>query len=50
MVLRIQQIACGENHSLVLLSDGSVWATGRNKNGQLGEGTKNNRLVGDDRI
>jgi alpha-tubulin suppressor-like RCC1 family protein len=32
-------MTCGENHSLVLLSDGSVWAAGNNIYGQLGDGT-----------
>ncbi len=41
MALHIQQIACGRTHSLVLLSDGSVWAAGFNYYGQLGDGIKN---------
>ncbi|KAG0231599.1 hypothetical protein BGW42_008750 [Actinomortierella wolfii] len=32
----IVDIACGQNHSLVLLSDGSVYSSGLNKHGQLG--------------
>ena len=32
-------IAAGENHSLSLRSDGTVWAWGDNSNGQLGDGT-----------
>ena len=31
-------VATGTSHSLILLSDGSVWATGLNTNGQLGTG------------
>jgi alpha-tubulin suppressor-like RCC1 family protein len=33
------QVACGSNHTQMLLSDGSLWATGLNSNGQLGDGT-----------
>ena len=35
----IAAIAAGSNHSLVLKSDGTVWATGYNSEGQLGIGT-----------
>ena len=33
-------VAAGDSHSIVLEQDGSVWATGRNSNGQLGDGSK----------
>lgn len=33
------QISCGNRHSLSLKSDGTVWAWGENKYGQLGDGT-----------
>ena len=36
------QIATGENYTLILKSDGSVWAWGNNFYGQLGDGTYNN--------
>jgi len=36
-------IAAGDNHSLALKSDGTVWAWGRNDFGQLGDGTSSNR-------
>jgi alpha-tubulin suppressor-like RCC1 family protein len=35
---QVTQIACGEEHMLVLRRDGSVWAWGSNKSGQLGVG------------
>ena len=38
-----QAIAAGFEHSMVLKQDGSVWATGRNKLGQLGDGTTTQR-------
>ena len=37
----ITALAAGFYHSLVLKSDGTVWATGRNENGQLGIGSTN---------
>ena len=33
-------VAAGSRHSMVLKQDGSVWATGLNYHGQLGDGTK----------
>ena len=36
-------VAAGDNHSLVLRSNGTVWATGGNYNGQLGIGTNDNK-------
>ena len=38
-----QAIAAGEYHSMVLKYDGTVWATGDNKYGELGDGTTTNR-------
>jgi len=32
-------IAAGTDHTLVLKADGTVWATGLNNYGQLGNGT-----------
>jgi alpha-tubulin suppressor-like RCC1 family protein len=43
MALHIQQMVCGDDHSLVLLSDESVWAVGSNTYGQLGDGTRTQR-------
>ena len=36
-------VAAGDMHSIVLKQDGSVWAAGRNDNGQLGDGSKTDR-------
>ena len=38
-----QQVACGENHTVVLLADGTVKAFGDNTYGQLGDGTNTTR-------
>ena len=36
-------IAAGMSHSLVLKTDGNVWATGDNLYGQLGDGSDDNK-------
>ena len=36
----VQAICAGGDHSLVLKQDGSVWGTGSNRWGQLGDGTE----------
>ena len=36
---KVVAVAAGEIHSMVLMQDGSVWATGRNDSGQLGDGS-----------
>ena len=41
----VKTIAAGENYSLFLKTDGTVWGTGFNGDGQLGDGTRNNRLA-----
>ncbi|MDR2017620.1 MAG: hypothetical protein LBQ00_01870, partial [Syntrophobacterales bacterium] len=41
----IKALAGGSYHSLALKEDGTVWSWGRNNNGQLGDGTKTNRLT-----
>jgi alpha-tubulin suppressor-like RCC1 family protein len=47
------QICCGISHSLALKKDGSLWAWGWNRFGQLGDGTTNNlsvpTMIGQDR-
>ena len=35
----VKAIACGNNHSLILKNDGTVWGCGMNNYGQLGNGT-----------
>ena len=40
-------VAAGENHSLLLRKDGSLWSMGKNDRGQLGNGSELERgLVG----
>jgi len=39
------QVAAGEEFSLALRSDGTVWAWGRNDRGQLGRGTTSSQEV-----
>ena len=34
-----QAVVAGNLHSLMLKQDGTVWATGRNSNGQFGDGS-----------
>ena len=38
-----QAVAAGDLHSIVLKQDGSVWAAGRNYNGQLGDGSRTDK-------
>jgi alpha-tubulin suppressor-like RCC1 family protein len=39
--ITVTNISAGELHSLFLESDGSLWAMGRNLEGELGDGTSN---------
>jgi alpha-tubulin suppressor-like RCC1 family protein len=39
----VRTLAAGAAHSLALKHDGTVWGWGRNFNGQLGDGTRQNR-------
>jgi len=39
------QVAAGSAHALAVAADGTVWAWGRNANGQLGDGTTVNRYA-----
>ena len=40
---KAKAISAGAGHTLVLLEDGTVWSTGLNEFGQLGDGTTENR-------
>ena len=39
----VTAVSAGDFHSLYLKSDGSLWASGLNSSGQLGDGTNTNR-------
>ena len=39
----VQAISAGEHYSMVLRQEGSVWATGFNRNGQHGDGTTSDK-------
>jgi len=39
----MQRLAAGNNHSLAIKTDGTLWAWGYNDRGQLGDGTSTNR-------
>ncbi len=38
-------VAAGQNHTVAVKSDGTLWSWGENTEGQLGDGTNENRLV-----
>ena len=38
-----QSISCGSSHTMVLMSDGSIYGCGSNSSGQLGDGTNTTR-------
>jgi hypothetical protein len=39
----VQQVACGDTHTLAVLDDGRLFSFGRNQNGQLGNGGRDDR-------
>ena len=44
-VAKAKTVATGARHSVVVASDGTVWAWGSNDYGQLGDGTTGDRLT-----
>ncbi|ERM18314.1 RCC1 domain-containing protein [Brevibacillus laterosporus] len=40
----VKQVRAGENFTLALREDGTVWAFGKNRSGQLGDGTTETRV------
>jgi alpha-tubulin suppressor-like RCC1 family protein len=40
-----QSISCGNSHTMILMSDGSIYGCGSNNNGQLGDGTTANNVT-----
>ncbi|MGL1933486.1 MAG: hypothetical protein OCD01_00625 [Fibrobacterales bacterium] len=41
----IRSVSAGEHHSLILKSDNTLWSTGQNTFGQLGDGTTTDRVA-----
>ena len=41
----MSKISCGSNYTVLLNTDGTVYATGYNFNGQLGLNDKTNRII-----
>ena len=41
----VKQVACGNNHTIILKNDGSVWSCGQNTSGQLGLGDNTDRTT-----
>ena len=40
---KVQAVTAGDAHTMVVKQDGSLWATGWNKHGQLGDGSTTTR-------
>ncbi len=41
----LPQVSAGDNHTMVLKSDGTLWTFGQNSGGQPGDGSVTNRLI-----
>ena len=41
----IKQVSAGGYHTMILMTDGTLWACGYNKYGQLGDGTSEDRSI-----
>ncbi|CAI2296996.1 unnamed protein product [Caenorhabditis sp. 36 PRJEB53466] len=39
----VKSVACGENHTIFLTNDGKMWSVGRNADGQLGRGKRDDK-------
>lgn len=39
----VKAVSCGDEHTAILKNDGSLWMTGSNTYGQLGDGTTENK-------
>jgi alpha-tubulin suppressor-like RCC1 family protein len=40
-----KSVSCGDMFTIVLMTDGTIYGTGLNSNGQLGDGTTNDRFI-----
>ena len=43
MLSGVVGLALGDQHSMILKEDGSVWGTGKNSDGQIGDGSRTSR-------
>ncbi len=42
---RVAAVAAGAIHTMILKTDGTLWATGKNDYGQMGDGTTSDRFT-----
>ncbi|HHB93546.1 MAG TPA: hypothetical protein ENK88_00130, partial [Campylobacterales bacterium] len=45
-----KEAKCGNSHTIALKSDGTIWSWGYNNNGELGDGTNDDRWIGVEEI